>query len=221
MIKYSQVDDIAFLTMDDGKVNAISPSMCTALNGGLDRAAGDADAIVITGRTNVFCGGFDLNIIRGEDEILKSRMRQSGMELLKRLYLLPQPIIFAVTGHAIAMGALLLLAGDLRIALDGKYRIGLNETSIGLSLPVTGLEMARDRLAPTIFQRATINSELFSPKNAITAGYLDEVAVGLANFDALVLRVSKKLANLDNNAFFATKRKVRQATLDRIKLLEG
>lgn len=42
--------------------------------------------VVIRGRAGVFCGGFDLKIIRGEDEDMKTRMRDAGMALLRRLY---------------------------------------------------------------------------------------------------------------------------------------
>ena len=143
IVSYSLADDIATLTMDDGKANAMAPAMSAALNAGLDRAYGEAKAVVIRGREGVMCGGFDLKIIRGDDDAAKAGMREAGMALLKRLYLSPQPIIFAVTGHSVAMGALLLLAGDFRVGLYGDFRIGLNETGIGLSLPITGLELAR------------------------------------------------------------------------------
>ncbi len=206
--------------MDDGKANAMAPAMSAALNAGLDRASGEAKAVVIRGREGVMCGGFDLKIIRGDDDAAKAGMREAGMALLKRLYLSPQPIIFAVTGHSVAMGALLLLAGDFRVGRSGDFRIGLNETGIGLSLPITGLELARDRLAPMVFQRATINAELFSPDTAVSAGYLDQVA-DTAGFDAAVSEVAQTLAALDATAFAETKRRVRQPTLERIDALEG
>ena len=220
IVSYSLADDIATLTMDDGKANAMAPAMSAALNAGLDRASGEAKAVVIRGREGVMCGGFDLKIIRGDDDAPKARMREAGMALLKRLYLSPQPIIFAVTGHSVAMGALLLLAGDFRVGRSGDFRIGLNETGIGLSLPITGLELARDRLAPMVFQRATINAELFSPDTAVSAGYLDQVA-DTAGFDAAVSEVAQTLAALDATAFAETKRRVRQSTLERIDALEG
>ena len=220
IVSYSLANDIATLTMDDGKANAMAPAMSAALNAGLDRASGEAKAVVIRGREGVMCGGFDLKIIRGDDDAAKAGMREAGMALLKRLYLSPQPIIFAVTGHSVAMGALLLLAGDFRVGRSGDFRIGLNETGIGLSLPITGLELARDRLAPMVFQRATINAELFSPDTAVSAGYLDQVA-DTAGFDAAVSEVAQTLATLDATAFAETKRRVRHPTLERIDAFEG
>lgn len=215
-VTYSLADGIATLTMDDGKANAMAPAMSAALNAGLDRATADkARAVIIRGRPGLLCGGFDLKIIRGEDEALKAQMRNAGMDLLKRLYLAPQPIVFAVTGHAVAMGALLLFAGDIRIGLAGDFRIGLNETSIGLSLPIAGIELARDRLLPTALSAAVINANLYAPSDAVTVGYLDAVA-DTSGFDQAVLDAAQALAELDPEAFAETKRRVRQPTLDRI-----
>lgn len=219
ILSYSLADGIATLTMDDGKANAMSPAMSSAINAGLDRAASDnAKAVIIKGKPGLLCGGFDLKIIRGEDEVLKAQMRDAGMALLERLYLSPLPIIFAMTGHAVAMGALLLFAGDWRVGTQGDFRIGLNETGIGLSLPIAGLEMGRDRLLPTVLSDATINARLYSPEEAAGIGYLDE-AVAAADLDAAALAAAQRLAALDPAAFALTKTKVRQPTIDRIRAL--
>jgi enoyl-CoA hydratase len=220
VVEYSRNDEIATLRIDDGKANALSAAVIAEINDGLDRAAREARALVIRGREGVFSGGFDLKVIRGSDEDLKANMRKLGMELLKRLYLSHQPIIFAVTGHAVAMGALLILAGDWRVGVSGEFRIGLNETSIGSPLPIAGLELARDRLEPTALQRATINAEQFSPANAAAIGYLDQV-VEMSDFDSAVMEAATRLGALDPGAFAETKRRVRQATIIRIEKLGG
>ncbi len=221
ILTYALADGIATLTMDDGKANAMAPAMSAAINQGLDRAESDgAKAVVIRGREGLLCGGFDLKIIRGEDEALKTQMRDAGMKLLERLYLSPLPIVFAVPGHAVAMGALLLFAGDWRVGLRGDFKIGLNETGIGLSLPTTGLELARDRLAPQVLGEATINATLYSPDQATGIGYLDEAA-DAGDFDARIKAAAERLAALDPAAFALTKSKVRQPTIERIRALEG
>jgi enoyl-CoA hydratase len=84
----------------------------------------------------------------------------------------PQPVIMTCTGHAVAAGALFLLAADYRIGVSGDFKIGLNETSIGLSLPTWGLELTRDRLDNRMLNRATMGAELFSPERAAEVGYL-------------------------------------------------
>ena len=121
---YEQVADVALITMDDGKANAFGPPMIAAVNAMLDRAAGDAKAVVLTGRTGVFSGGFDLKVFRDGDAAQARAMGLAGARLMMRLYGWPQPLIVAASGHAIALGALCLLTGDHRLAADGEFRFG-------------------------------------------------------------------------------------------------
>ena len=125
-------DGVATLTLNDGKANALSLPMAQAIDAGLDRAA-EARVVVIRGRPGVLCGGFDLKVIRGGSAEDRAAMTGAGYRLLSRLYLLPTPLVFACTGHAVAAGALLLLTGDVRIGVRGEFRIGLNETALSLA----------------------------------------------------------------------------------------
>ena len=208
-------DDIATLTMDDGKANALSLAMSTAIDVGLDRAEKEAKAIILKGRPGVLCGGFDLKVIRGDDEAAKAGMRNAGMVLLKRLYLSPLPLIIACTGHSVAAGGLLLLTGDMRIGLKGEFKIGLNEVAIGLALPVAGIELARDRLVPDALTSAVVLSKLYNPEESATVGYLDK-AVTADTFAAAIEAAARDLLELDPVAFAETKRRMRQPIIDRM-----
>ena len=118
-------------------------------------------------------------------------MVTAGAELALKTYLHPQPVIIGCTGHAVAAGALFLCAADYRIGVLGEFKIGLNETSIGLSLPTWGLELARDRLDNRMLNRATLGSELYAPVQAAEVGYLDEV-VDLDKFPARLVEKAKE-----------------------------
>ncbi len=209
-------DGVATLTLDDGKANALSLPMAQAIEAGLDGAAG-ARVVVIRGRPGVLCGGFDLKVIRGGSAEDRAAMTSAGYRLLARLYLLPQPLVFACTGHAVAAGGLLLLTGDVRIGVHGAFRIGLNETAIGLSLPQIGLELARDRIAPAALSEATLRARLYDPDAAAAAGYLDSVA-DADGLDAAVAEVAAELLTLNGAAYAATKRRLRQAAMERAEL---
>ena len=214
-VGFERQDGVAILAMDDGKANALSLEMIRNINESLDRAASGSRAVVLRGRPGVLCGGFDLKIIRGGDAAARTAMSEAGMRLLERLYLYPLPVIIACTGHAVAAGGLLLLSADVRIGVRGAFRIGLNETAIGLALPQTGIELARDRLSSAALSAATLGARLFDPDEAVTAGYLD-AAVDADDFDATVARSAHAYAQLDPTAFATTKRRLRQPTLDRL-----
>lgn len=214
-VRYALADGVATLTMDDGKANALGLGMSTALSQALDRAEGEARAVVITGRPGVFCGGFDLKVIRGDDENARVKMRDAGYALLKRLYLYPMPMLIACSGHAVAAGALLLLTADARIAAAGDFKVGLNEVAIGLALPPIGIELARDRLAPTARTDALVCAHIYDPDGARKVGYLDDVVPAASLQQATAAR-ARDLQGLDLAAFAETKRRLRQATVDRL-----
>lgn len=214
LVSFDLRDGVATLILDDGKANALSLGMAQAIAAGLDRAVAEAKVLVIRGRPGVLCGGFDLKVIRGGDAAQRTAMTEAGMALLARLYVHPQPLILACTGHSVAAGGLLLLTGDIRIGVRGAFRIGLNETAIGLPLPQLGIDLARDRLAPSALTQSVIRATLYAPDEAVIAGYLDE-AVDADAFDAALTQAAQGLLALDAAAYAATKRRLRQPTLDR------
>src|SRR5262249_53558485 len=136
------------------KANALSKQMIEALGEALGRAHHEASAIVLAGRPERFCAGFDLRVMmRGPDAAVE--LLRGGSELLLRLYECSLPLVIACTGHALAGGALVVLTGDYRVGAAGAFKIGLNEVSIGLPVPVLAMELARDRLLPSELTRAT------------------------------------------------------------------
>ncbi len=210
LLTYALQNTTATLTLDDGKANALSQPMSQAIDAALDRSAAEARVVVLRGRPGVLCGGFDLKVIRAADPAARTAMVDAGMALLARLYLLPQPLVIACTGHAVAAGGLMLLTADIRIGLRGDFRLGLNETAIGLSLPQAGIELARDRLIPTALTEATLRARLYTPDDAARVGYLD-AAEDPASFDAAVTRAAEELSRLEPTAFATTKQRLRQA----------
>ena len=120
----------------------------------------------------MFSGGFDLKVLQaGGDEAVG--MLRGGFALAHRVLSFPRPVIAACTGHAVAMGAFLLLSTDHRVGADGPFRIVANEVAIGLTMPHSALAILRWRLSPPAFDRAVLLSETFDPPSAVGAGFLD------------------------------------------------
>lgn len=209
IVGYDLTDGIATITMDDGKVNAVSPTMSAELLAAFDRAEREeARAVVLTGRAGRFSAGFDLRVERsGWPE-----MMIGGARVALRMLAFPRPVVVACTGHAIAMGAFLLLAGDHRVGVGGESQIALNEVAIGLTMPVFGVELARHRLAAPWFDRCTITSAAVSPGDAVHAGFLDEIAPP-ADLASVALQRAHGLAELDPEAHLATKLRVRDQVI--------
>ena len=212
---YELLDHVAVVTLDDGKANAFSPDMIACVNGLLDRAEDEAKAVVLTGRAGLFSGGFDLRVIRGDDPEAARNMSLGGARLMMRLYGLPLPLVIAASGHAIALGAFCLLTADYRIGTAGDFRIGLNETAIGMSLPPFGLMLAGERLSKRYVTRAAIAATMFSPEEARDAGFLDDVVAASELKDA-ALAAARGFLDLDGSAYAAVKQGLRGDSIEAV-----
>jgi enoyl-CoA hydratase len=211
LVNYVVEDSIATLTMDDGKVNVLSPQMLGELGAALDRAEQEAGVIVLTGRDGRFSGGFDLAILQGGGQAAID-MLDTGFALAERLLRYPKPVVAACNGHAIAMAAFLLNSVDYRIAAAGAFRITANEVTLGLTMPLAAVEICRQRLTPAHFHRAVSLAEVYSPQEAVAAGFLDEVVAPAELATAARARATALLA-LDPAAHAATKIRTRHQAL--------
>jgi enoyl-CoA hydratase len=215
LVSYREGESLVTISMDDGKVNALSMTMFDELNAALDRAGKAGVPVVLAGRDGVFSAGFDLNVLRAGGEPAIALVR-TGFELSARLLAFPAPVVVACTGHAIAMGVFLLLSGDYRLGAAGPYRITANEVAIGLTMPRPAVEICRQRLAPAHFNRAMILAELYAPDEAVVAGFVDRV-VPADQLGPAAQATAKRLGQLDLAAHAATKLRIRGPVVDAIR----
>ena len=212
LISYQLEDGIATLTLNNGKVNAISPDVIVAFNAALDQAVQDRAVVIITGQPGILSGGYDLKVMTSSPQNAVALVT-AGSTLARRMLAHPYPIIVACPGHAIAKGAFILLSADYRIGVEGPFNIGLNEVQIGMTMHHAGIELARDRLRRSAFHRSVINGEIFNPEGAMEAGFLDKV-VPAEQLMATAVAVAQQLKKINMTAHKNTKLKVRKALLE-------
>lgn len=221
-VSYDLADSVATVTLDDGKVNVLGPAMQAAINDALDRAEADkAKAVVLAGNSRVFSGGFDLGVFQSGDAAAALGMLSGGFELSVRALTFPVPVIIAATGPAIAMGSFLLLSGDHRVG-QPKTRCQAIEVAIGMTIPISALEIMRARLTPAAFERSAALAATYAGDDAIAAGWLDEIVEA----DQVLARAQQVAAEaattLHAGAHLATKLKARKTALDAIRAgIEG
>lgn len=221
LVSYELNDAVATITMDDGKVNALSPAMQAEINAALDQAAGGAaagevKAVVLAGNSKVFSGGFDLSVFSSGDVAATLGMLAGGFELSVRCLSFPVPVIMAATGHAIAMGSFLLLSGDHRVG-SVTSRCQANEVKIGMTLPNAAIEIMRMRLTRAAFQRGIAMAAVFTGDAAIAGGWLDEVVEADAVLSRAQEVAAEAAATLNTGAHVASKLKARAEALTAIR----
>ncbi len=212
---YALEGPVARITMDDGKANALSIVMLEALHDALDHATRDNAVVLLSGREGYMSAGFDLKVFAaGGEEVL--RMLRLGATLYERMLSFPTPIAAACTGHAMAAGAFLVLSADARVGVDGPFQVCMNEVRIGLTMPWFAIEVARQRLTPRDFDRGVISAASYTPREALQAGFLDEL-VSPGEISAAGMGAAAALAELNMTAHHATKLRAREAALKALR----
>lgn len=199
---------------DDGAVNAVGHSAVEGLNLALDHATDASLPLVILGRDGILSGGFDLKVFEESPQAMFD-LTLAGARVLERIVNAPVPVIIGAPGHAVAMGAMMLLAADIRVGVDAiadkpdkKIKIGLNEVAIGMTLPNFAMAVANDRLSKRHFTRATAFAQLYTSTEAVDVGFLDE-AVPPSELESTVLTMAARASELPMADFARTKMRAR------------
>jgi enoyl-CoA hydratase len=212
LARYDLADGVATITMDDGKVNALSTEMLGQVAAHFDQAESDGAVVILTGRERTLSAGFDL---RTEPEGWPE-MLVAGARLAERMLSFPRPVVVACNGNAIAMGGFLLLSGDYRVGVHGDHRIGLNEVAIGLTLPYFGIASAKHRLTRPYYDRCAVTGVVIGPGEALDAGFLDRLVAPEA-LDESAREAATQLQGVNMTAHAATKLRVRADALAGIR----
>lgn len=206
-------DGIARLLLDDGKANAISAAFIQALDVALDQAETAKAALLIEGRAGVFSGGLDLKSLPFLDaHSLRQVLADFGRVML-RLYSFPRPVVVRANGHAIAGGAVLMLTADERYGTRGPYKVGLNETALGIPLPRFILEMLKSQLPPWTYHPIVVAGTLMPPEEALRMHLFNEIGEEKAMDERALERV-KTLAALPEASYRQNKLAMRAAHLE-------
>ena len=214
MIELEERGPVTVVRMARGKGNALNLEMLGALRDALDRLEGSAArAGIVTGQGSVFGAGVDLPalVARGADYVrLFIPLLQRAFE---RLATFPRPLVAAVNGHAIAGGAIIMLACDQRLLARGTARLGLTEVRVGVEFPAWAMEIARFATPPQHFPTLVCTGRTWPPEEALARGLVDE----LVDHERLIDRacaVAEELGSIPPAVFAATKLAVRRPMIE-------
>jgi enoyl-CoA hydratase len=217
MIDRSDADGIVTLTLEHGKAAALDVELLEALQREL-AAAEDARAVVLTGSGSIFSAGVDLFRLTDGGAAYVERFFPLLRDVVRQLFAMPLPVVAAANGHAIAGGAILVCAADVRLMASGNGRIGTPELLVGVPFPAAALEVAR--FAVRDVQRFVYSGATLRPEEALAAGWIDEVVAS----EALLARAREaaaRLAAIPRESFRLTKAQLRAPALDAIRLGEA
>ena len=176
-------------------VNALNPELCNDLSNALAGAvANGAGGIVLSGGPKVFSAGLDVPYLLslGDDQVALLRAWTAFFDAARALLESPVPVVAALAGHSPAGGCVLALCCDYRIMAEGPYRIGLNETQVGLVAP-EGIQALMARVVgPHRAERLLVAGAMPDAAEALRIGLVDE----LTGIDEVAIRARAWLEEL-------------------------
>lgn len=164
------------LRLNNPPVNAFGFEQFDQMVAHLDRALHDDQcrALVIAGANGVFSAGVNIRLVPTLDAEGLGKLVTCINRLSTMLYGFAKPVVAAVDGHAIGLGAVILCCADFRIGAHGSYRVGLNELDAGLQFPACAAEAVIASLSPGAARQLCLGAQLYPPGHALLAELIDE-----------------------------------------------
>jgi enoyl-CoA hydratase/carnithine racemase len=177
----------ATITLDNPPANSYDIDYMRELGQAVqDAGADDAVRVVVvrSASEKFFCAGADIKKFLANDLNANMDMIRLAHEALASIARSPKLFVACVAGHALGGGLEIALACDVRYAIDGRYRLGTPEVTLGL-LPGNGGTQRLPRLigaGPALELLAT--GRTLSPEEARAIGLVSQVFADQAAFDA-------------------------------------
>jgi len=216
-MQYTIEDRIARITLDDGKMNVMNWEFFSELNDCLDRAESDcAQVLIFTARPGVFSAGLDLKLLPTLSLPEQLKFQKTFATTMLRIYLFPIPTIAAYAGHSIAGGAILSYACDRFMAVDGPYKIQINEIANNMALPSWILLICRSSIPPGFWKEALLHAHVYSPREAFEKGIIDDLIPENGDVLETANVYAKDLFRLNIPMYAVSKKFMRQKEVDEV-----
>ncbi len=209
-------EHVDWLRMELGKANAIGPAFLAAFDRvwpqiDVPPGNGAARPLLLTGQGSAFCAGLELPALVGRPRAELAAFFAGFHRMVLRLACLARPTIAVINGHAVAGGAVLALACDVRLAArtvagaDKPLLFGLNETAIGLPFPLSAQVVVERALGgAAAAAEPMLSGELASIETAVRWGAVHK-AVDAAGLEAAASAEAARYSVATARAAFAVK----------------
>jgi enoyl-CoA hydratase len=220
-LKIEVQDQVATITLNRPQVlNAVNPQMHTELEELFGEISSDdsINAIVLTGAGRAFCAGGD---VKGMDQRAREGSHRIPLRGAKRLIQnmleVEQPLISAVNGDAVGLGATIALFCDIIIAAENA-RLGDTHVKVGLVAGDGGAVIWPLLIGVAKAKELLFTGDLIDAREAERIGLVNHVVPpGKAYEEALAL--ARRLASGPSRAIRWTKLATNKRLKDEVNLV--
>ncbi|MBW9214352.1 enoyl-CoA hydratase/isomerase family protein [Mumia sp. zg.B53] len=184
-VRYERGEDgIVTLVLDDPtqSANTMNEAYQASMKAAVDRLVAEKDdltgVVVTSGKSTFFAGG-DLKLMTQmtpADAPVVFESVEAMKATLRTLETLGKPVVAAINGAALGGGLEIALATHRRIAVEGRYEIGLPEVTLGL-LPAGGGVTRTVRMfgLQKALMEVLLQGPRMKPQRALETGLIDQV----------------------------------------------
>ncbi|XP_004864693.1 enoyl-CoA delta isomerase 1, mitochondrial [Heterocephalus glaber] len=219
VVEPNTVPGVAVIKFKNPPVNSLTLEFLTEFVICLEKLENDKTfrGVVLTSDCpGIFSAGLDLREMCGKNPAHYAEYWRAVQEMWLKVYLSNLVLVAAINGTSPAGGCLIALSCDYRVLADNpRYRMGLNETLLGLVVPF----WFKDTLVNTIGHRASERALqlglLFPPAEALQLGMVDQV-VPEDQVQSTALSVMTQWLAIPDHVRQLTKNMIRKATADHL-----
>ena len=208
MLLIERSDAILRLTLNrPDKRNALLPDLLDVLTVEINQAMQDSSlgVIVLTGVGSSFCAGLDLQHLLSLDTTGKVAYMRKLFDLFERIYALPQPVIAAINGPAMAGGFDLAAFCDLRLCVP-TAKFAQTEILLGITQILFPLYQS---IGLTRAKELALTGAAISAEEAYRIGFVNHIYPH-ENLLNEALHLAEQLAARPRQTLFETKRLSRE-----------
>ncbi len=171
-------DQIAILTIYRPKaLNALNSATIKEISLALDDVKNDPSikVLIVTGSgEKAFVAGADIAEMKDFSSMQARRFAQLGHEMMRKIELLPQPVIAAVNGFALGGGCELAMACDLRLA-STNAKFGQPEVTLGLTAGFGGTQRLPRLVGAGLASEILFSGDAINAQEAFRIGLVNHV----------------------------------------------
>jgi 3,2-trans-enoyl-CoA isomerase len=210
---------VAKLLLNRPPVNSLNLELLQAIHSGLEEVHADKSVkglILGTTKPGIFCAGLDIMEMYEPDEARLNQFWTTLQEVWIALYGSRLPVVAAVEGHSPAGGCLLAMSCDERVMAQGKFKMGLNETLLGIVAPPWFIDTMVNTIGHRHSEKMLGQGLQVDADAALRMGLVD-AAVPLEDVMATSEQLLKGWMRIPPAARFETKSRMRQATIAKLR----
>ena len=198
--------------------NAFNAELIAQLHAAFEELGADPGvrAIVLSGEGKVFCGGADINWMRGSLDLSYAENvadAQAMSDMFRAIDRCPKPVIGRIHGAALGGGAGLAAVCDVVLA-GADTVFGFTEVKLGI-IPAVISPFVLAKIGVTHARALFLSGERFDAKRALHIGLIHEMVV-TDTLDVCVERVVQEILSAGPQAVAAAKALIRRRAYHRI-----